>query len=82
MAKNSEAERDPLKLLGVFILKLPSFTFRFGGEFIRFKSRANKAGRVFQKELVRQGLDKTTASQLTAFYLEGSNPFKLLQSLR
>jgi hypothetical protein len=75
-------ERYPLKIVGIFILKLPSFIFRFGGEFIRFRSRANRAGRIFQEELVRQGLDKTTAERLTEFYLEGSDPFKILQSLR
>jgi hypothetical protein len=55
---------------------------RFGGEFIRFKSRAHEAGRIFQKELMHQGLDKTTAAQLTAFYMEGSDPFKMIRSFR
>jgi hypothetical protein len=33
-------------------------------------------------KILHQGLDKTTAKQLTTFYLEGSDPFKLLRALR
>jgi hypothetical protein len=82
MIEPREEKRNPIKILGILIPLLPSLILRFAGEFIRFKSRAQKAGRIFQDELLRQGLDKTTAEQLTAFYLEGSDPFKLLQALR
>jgi hypothetical protein len=82
MTENASETRNPLKILGFLIPLLPSLILRFGGEFIRFKSRAQKGGRVFQDELVRQGLDETTATRLTALYLEGSDPFKLLRSLR
>jgi len=75
-------ERNLPKMLGFLIPIIPSLILRFCGEFIRFKSKANRAGRIFQEELVRQGLDKITATQLTSFYLEGSNPFNLLRSLR
>ena len=77
-----KAERNPLKIVGFLILMFPSLIFRFGGESLRFKSKAHRAGRIFRKELVQQGLDKSIATQLTAFYLEGSDPFKLLRSLR
>ena len=77
-----KTERNPLKILGFFILMLPSLVLRFGGETLRFKSKAHRAGRVFRKELVRQGLDGPIAAKLTTFYLEGSDPFKLLRSLR
>jgi hypothetical protein len=77
-----KAERNPLKIVGFLILMAPSLLFRFGGEFIRFKSKANRAGRIFRKELQRQGLDRTVAGQLTGSYLEGSDPFRLLRSLR
>jgi hypothetical protein len=71
-----------MKLIGFLIIMIPSLIFRFGGETLRFKSKAHRAGRIFRKELVAQGLDRTTAAQLTASYLEGSDPFKLLRSLR
>jgi hypothetical protein len=77
-----KTEKNPLKIVGFFILKSPSMIFRFGIEALRFKSKANKAGRIFRHELQQQGLDSTTAQRLTAFYLEGSDPFKLLRSLR
>jgi hypothetical protein len=82
MTETREATRNPVKILGILIPLLPSLILRFAGEFIRFKSRAQKAGRIFQDELLRQGLDKTTAERLTGFYLEGSDLFKLLQALR
>jgi hypothetical protein len=82
MIKTGDAERNPMKILGFLIPVLPSMILRFGGEFIRFKSRAQKAGGIFREELLRQGLDKATAERLTTFYLEGSNPFTLIQVLR
>jgi hypothetical protein len=82
MDKRAAEPENPLKILGFLIPLLPSLILRFGGEFIRFKSNAQKGGRVFQDELLRQGLDETTATRLTAMYLEGSNLFVLLRSLR
>jgi hypothetical protein len=82
MTETRETKRNPIKILGILIPLLPSLILRFAGEFIRFKSRAQKAGRIFQDELLRQGLDKTTAERLTSFYLEGSDPVRLLQALR
>jgi hypothetical protein len=79
---NKNTQRNPLKIIGFLILKVPTLIFRFGGQFLRFKSKAHHAGRIFRKELVQQGLEKSIATQLTAFYLEGSDPFKLLRSLR
>jgi hypothetical protein len=77
-----KAERNPLKIIGFLILMFPSLIFRLGRASLRFKSKANRAGHIFRKELVQQGLDKSIATQLTAFYLEVSDPFKLLRSLR
>jgi hypothetical protein len=77
-----KAERNLPKFVGFLILKSPSLLFRFGIEAFRFKSKAHKAGRIFRKELRQQGLDTTTAQRFTAYYLEGSDPFKLLQALR
>ena len=79
MKKNSE--RDLPKIIGSLILTFPSLIFRFGVEAFRFKSKAHKAGRIFRRKLVEQGLDRSTAAQLTSFYLEGSDPFKMLRSL-
>jgi hypothetical protein len=79
---SKKTERNPLKLLGFLILKIPILIIRFGGQALRFKSKARHAGRIFRKELMRQGLNEPIATQLTAFYLDGSDPFQLLRSLR
>jgi hypothetical protein len=77
-----KTERNPLQIIGLIILKSPSLIFRFGIEAFRFKSKANKAARIFRNELQQQGLDTATAQRLTAHYLEGSDPFILLRALR
>ena len=82
MTETTTEQRDIPKMLGFLIPLLPSLIFRFGGEFIRFRSRARKGASVFQEELLRQGLDETTAARLASLYLEGSDPFKMLRSLR
>jgi hypothetical protein len=77
-----KTERNLPKFLGFLILMFPSLLFRFGVEALRFKSRAYRAGRIFRRELMAQGLDTATAQRFTAYYLEGSDPFKLLRALR
>ena len=76
------AEGDLPKLVGSLTLMLPSLLFRFGIEAFRFKSKAHKAGKIFRRELARQGLDDFTTHRLTESYLEGSDPFKLLRAFR
>jgi hypothetical protein len=76
-----KTERNLPKFVGFIILMIPSLLFRFGIEAFRFKSKAHKAARIFRNELQRQGLDTTTTQQLTEYYLEGSDPFKLLRTL-
>jgi hypothetical protein len=77
-----KTERNLPKFVGSLILMSPSLIFRFGIEAFRFKSKAHRAGRIFRKELLQQGLDQKTAQQLTGYYLEGSDPFKLLRVLQ
>jgi hypothetical protein len=77
-----ETKRNLPKLAGFLILMMPSLIFRFGIEAFRFKSKAYKAARIFRDELQKQGLDTTTTQRLTEYYLDGSDPFKLLRALR
>jgi hypothetical protein len=77
-----ETERNLPKLVGFLILMIPSLIFRFGIEAFRFKSKAHKAARIFRNELQKQGLDTTATQRLTEYYLDGSDPFKLLRALR
>ena len=82
MTESTAGQRDLPKMLGFLIPLIPSLLFRFGGEFIRFRFRARKGASIFQEELLRQGLDETTAASLASLYLEGSDPFKILRRLR
>ena len=70
-----------IKLFGMMIPSLPSLMFRLTGTFIRFKSDANKAGKIFKKELIKQGIDKETAAELTGIYMESSHIKKYIQGL-
>jgi hypothetical protein len=80
MSQNIENTNGPwtIKLFGLMLPALPSLLIRFGGTFLRFKRNAKKGGKVFQRELINQGLDKKIAEELTEKYLEGSNLSKYL----
>lgn len=71
-----------VKIFGLMLPSIPSLLFRLGGTLIRFKSNANKAGKVFHRELRNQGIDEKMASELTDIYLEGSNLVKLITNFR
>jgi len=80
MSKDKEPKREdrPIRFLGMMLPAIPQLLFRLTGTFLRFKRDAKKAGKVFKKELIKQGFDKKTASDLTEKYLEGSNLTKLM----
>ena len=75
MNKNIKDEREvkTIKIFGRILPKIPSLAFRLTGNLLKFKSNANKAGKIFKNELIKQGLDKETASELTGRYLESSH---------
>jgi hypothetical protein len=77
-----DTDRDLPKLVGSLLLILPGFTLRFGLQAFWFKHKAYKAARIFRRELNHQGMDSTTTQRLTNFYLEGSDPFKLIKAFR
>ena len=79
--KDGREEVRFIKLFGMMIPSLPSLMFRLTGTFIRFKSDANKAGKIFKKELIKQGIDKETAAELTGIYMESSHIKKYIQGL-
>jgi len=75
MTENSRGQKraNGLKLLGAFLPKLPLLTFKFGGLYLRIKSQSTKAGKRFQKELMKEGFDKQKAKELTEIYLQTAN---------
>jgi hypothetical protein len=84
MSENIEIKREahPFKIFGMMIPALPSLMFRLGRTFLKFKRNAKKAGKVFKKELIKQGFDKETAEGLTNKYLEGSDISKYILSFK
>lgn len=68
-----QEKTNGFSIFGMILSSLPSLMFKLGGVVLRFKREAKKGGRTFQKELINQGLDETTAAQLTEIYLESSN---------
>jgi len=77
-----EREINGFKMFGLMIPKMPGLMFRLSGTLLRFKSQANKAGRVFKKELVNQGIDEITAEGLKEKYMEGSHIRQYLMNMR
>lgn len=54
---------------------LPSFLpliLKLGKTYLRFKKDAQKAARIFEKELRANGIDKQTAREMTEVYLNSS----------
>jgi len=81
--KNDEMRNtDPIKWMGMILSLTPSLLLKSGGAFLRFKRKAKKGGKVFKKELVNQGFDKKTASELTDIYLSGSNLIQTMMNMR
>lgn len=74
-----DGEVNAFKLFGMMLPSAPSLMFRLSGTFLRFKREANKAGKVFRKELINQGIDKETAIKLTLIYMESSHIRRYIQ---
>ena len=79
---DEEREIRGMKIFGVLLPFLPKLLFKFSIDFLKFKRAANNAGKIFRKELMRQGLDKQTASELTQIYMKGSEIKNYMQSFR
>ena len=73
-------EVHPIKLFGMLLPSMPSLMIRLSGTFLRFKRDANRAGRVFKKELIKKGINKKIAKDLTENYLAGSNIRRYIQN--
>ena len=70
--QNNNSDKNPVKVFGVLLSSMPSLMLRMAGIYFRFRKEAQKAGKIFKKELIKQGIDKNTAEELTKIYIEGS----------
>ena len=75
MVKDVEDQEsvEGFRIFGPILPYLPSLILRLGGSLLRLKRDAKKGGKTFHKELLQQGIDETTATQLTELYLQSSN---------
>ena len=63
--KNGRGDKIDMKVIGTLLISFPILTLKFIKIYLSYKIRCKKAGKIFKKELLRQGLNKKTASQLT-----------------
>ena len=66
-------DRNTVRLSARILPMLPRLLFRSGGALLRFRMDAKKGTRIFQRELMDQGIDKKIADDLAELYLEGSD---------
>ncbi len=62
-----------LKLVGALIPVLPFLGYRLLREYLCFKASASKAGKIYEQELIKQGLSLDIAHELTMKYLESQS---------
>ena len=62
-----------LKLMGAVVPSIPFLGFRLFREYLRYKSTADRAGKIFYEELLAQGMNLQYADDLTCSYLESRN---------
>jgi hypothetical protein len=74
--KDTHQNDDAIKGFGMILTRIPVLLFKSAGAFLRFKSDVKRAGKIFEKELLDQGIEKSVAHQLTQVYLDGGNIFK------
>lgn len=72
--KRSSSGGNGATPLSIIPMALP-LVIRLGFTYLRFKGQAKKAGKVFKKELIANGVDKTTAKLLAEEYVKGSRIF-------
>jgi len=75
MKENTKTKRDNNSIItfGKILPYLPSLIIRSGGAYLRLKKQAKKGGKVFKKELIKQGIDKKTAEDLAEIYMNSSH---------
>jgi hypothetical protein len=74
--KSKDQRGEGIRLAGVLIPSLLPLVFKLGTTYLRFKKDAQKAGKIFQKELRANGIDKETAQEMTEIYLNSSRILK------
>jgi hypothetical protein len=69
---NKEEVREGIRYAGKLLPSLFPLVLKLGKVYLRFKKDAQKAGKIFEKELRANGIDKETAKAMTEIYLNSS----------
>ena len=67
-----------IRVVGTILPTLPLFTFRLLRGYLRFKTSADKAGKIFHNELLSEGICPEYAEDLTRNYLESRDIFTFI----
>ena len=68
MNKETNDKITGLQIVGLTIPRIPLLIFKFGSWYLRFKGSAEKASKIFKKQLMTNGIDKQIADELTQCY--------------
>jgi hypothetical protein len=83
--KNRGGGGEGFRIAGAMIPSLIPLMLRLGKTYLKFKKDAQRASRIFEKELRANGMDKTTAKAMTEIYLNSSrilNAFDFSELIR
>lgn len=69
---NGSRAGEGVRFAGILLPSLLPLIFKLGKTYLRFKKDAQKAARIFEKELRANGIDKQTAREMTEVYLSSS----------
>jgi hypothetical protein len=69
---NGSRAGEGIRLAGALLPSLLPLTLKLGKTYLRFKKDAQKAAKIFEKELRTSGIDKQTAREMTEVYLSSS----------
>ena len=72
-SKNKNTQQTSRDLAFRSAPKIIKLVFKLGFVYLSFKRKAKKAGKIFEKELLVNGIDKDTAKLLTEEYLKSSH---------
>jgi hypothetical protein len=75
---DSHSSEMMLRVVGSIIPTIPLFTFRLLRGYLRFKTSADKAGKIFRTELLSEGICPEFAEDLTRNYLESRSLFTFI----
>lgn len=71
-----------LRYTSILLILLPFFLFRVIAEYLRFRGTVEKGGRIFQTELIKQGIDIQIAQELTRQYIQSISLKSFLRTLQ